>query len=306
MKKIIQLGTLFFLSLNLEILASEHACKISMKEKILVLSNSIENLHPVDFFTESNCQKETINQIAKLLIKVNGNLRQDSFHQTFPEELNGIKVEINQRSFQVVKLEELIFSNTRQINHKYFSVNNLRPVGNRSFIGLKKNQDVNIICQKCDSAGEKNIKIIYYDEQTNRDVTVWVTAVFLERTALLRSKRAIMTQSSDLEKNFELQTADVENPSEYFRDFERIKFYKTNKQIDEGELLKACDLIAMNLVNYNSPVKIIFKANNLRVQAEGISKQSGKIGDEIKVLNPKSKKELIGKITDFNTVEAQI
>jgi flagella basal body P-ring formation protein FlgA len=87
---------------------------------------------------------------------------------------------------------------------------------------------------------------------------------------------------------------------------ETLKFFKTNKPIKPGEILKKSDLNGSLLVKAGSNTEVIIENQLLKLKTTGISRNSGIYGDQVEVLNIQKNKKYVGKIIDINKIQVEI
>ena len=89
-------------------------------------------------------------------------------------------------------------------------------------------------------------------------------------------------------------------------DMESLKFYKTNKPIKAGEILKASDLNAINLVRAGLKTDVVLENQMVRIKTQGISRSNGTIGELVEVYHPQKNKKYLGKVIDINKVLVEL
>jgi flagella basal body P-ring formation protein FlgA len=94
--------------------------------------------------------------------------------------------------------------------------------------------------------------------------------------------------------------------TELITDFESLRFYKTNKPLRPGELLKRADLNAINLVKAGLKTEVIIENAVVRIKTEGISRNNGSLGDIVEVYHPQKNKKYQGKVVDINKVFVEL
>ena len=89
-------------------------------------------------------------------------------------------------------------------------------------------------------------------------------------------------------------------------DLEILKFFKTNKPIRAGELLKMSDLNPINLVKAGLKTEVILENSMVRIKTQGISRSNGAIGEVVEVFHPQKNKKYQGKVVDINKVLVEL
>ena len=89
-------------------------------------------------------------------------------------------------------------------------------------------------------------------------------------------------------------------------DVEMLKFYKTNKPLKAGEILKKSDLNAVNLVRAGLKTDVVLENQMVRIKTSGISRGNGTIGELVEVYHPQKNKKYLGKVIDINKVLVEL
>lgn len=87
---------------------------------------------------------------------------------------------------------------------------------------------------------------------------------------------------------------------------ETLKFYKTNKPLKTGELLRSSDLNALNLVKAGLKTDVILENQVVRIKTQGICRSNGTLGELVEVFHPQKNKKYQGKVVDINKVLVEL
>lgn len=88
----------------------------------------------------------------------------------------------------------------------------------------------------------------------------------------------------------------------YYTKVEDVLGKVVNKAVTEGTILYRHILWEPVVIEPGMPVTIRANVNGIQVTTEGVSRSKGRIGQRIRVLNSTSKKIIIAKVIDANTV----
>lgn len=273
-------------------------CTIKAYEKILIIAPNINESHLNDIFEQSDCSQEIQLKMGKLLVQINGSISEELFKSAFYEELKEHQVRLRPQTIEIVLLSKFI-QEKANLGQEY-SFQAIKSISGKQAIGFNRNHEVSVDCIQCSSTGEKNIKLNFQND------IQWLTAKIVERTKVLKAKMALPAQSVELDSKFTLEFTEVDSASQFFIDHEKLKFYSINKPLEKGNPLKTSDLVPLQLVKYGDTVSIVAQANNLQVQMEGIARQAGYIGQEVKIFNPRGNKEITGKLIGYKKVEVRL
>ena len=85
-----------------------------------------------------------------------------------------------------------------------------------------------------------------------------------------------------------------------------LKFYKLNKPLRPGELLRQSDLNPINLVKAGSKTEVIIENELIKLKTYGISRNNGGVGEFVEVFHPQKNKKYQGKVIDLNKVLVEL
>lgn len=89
-------------------------------------------------------------------------------------------------------------------------------------------------------------------------------------------------------------------------DLSSLRFYKLNKPLRSGDLLRKSDLNAQNLVRAGLKTDVIIENSLIRLKTTGISRSNGTIGELVEVFHPQKNKKYQGKVIDNNKVLVEL
>ena len=85
-----------------------------------------------------------------------------------------------------------------------------------------------------------------------------------------------------------------------------LKFYKTNKPLRTGEILKLSDLNAINLVRAGLKTDVVLENQMVRIKTQGICRSNGTIGELVEVYHAQKNKKYLGRVVDINKVLVEL
>lgn len=154
--------------------------------------------------------------------------------------------------------------------------------------------------------GVSTVEVRFNDDQ-GRLVRLWHVPVKLsiqERTTLASRDlpRGTQIQQSDLKEEW----IDASQLTDRPLDRAQAAGRTLRTAIRSGQPIFASQVDKDNLVQMGDRVRIIVTGKGLSVTGSGIAKESGQRGQTIRVLNPDSKREIYGVITDEKRVEVRL
>ncbi len=122
--------------------------------------------------------------------------------------------------------------------------------------------------------------------------------------------RQLPVVKHDLRRGDILRKTDVEFKEKELRVFhksvatiDRIRDARLKRDLKKGEILWANDLLRQKALRVGQSVKVHIGNENFRVSLNAIAKESGFVGDRVRVLNPQSNKILFAYVIGDGEVE---
>lgn len=265
-----------------------YACEIKTYDKIFKINKILDD----SVIKSSNCPSSIQNAFLDLVASGSGDIRAQHLSGVLAtSEYPSITVSPNQ--IHLASLAEALKAHFSSKSLHFSEVSALYP---HSALLIQDKSDLKFECKNCDSSGRKNIKVIAGAE------TIWIAATVKHRIKALKIKKNLSYHTPILTKNdFEVVESLAKDPSQLFTDLENIEFYKLNRNLVEGRVLKVHDLRPKNLISSGQKVQVQVTKNSIKLKTTGIAKRNGKFGDFIEIQNPKTKKIIMGKVTGHNT-----
>lgn len=277
-----------------------YACEIKAP-KAIIITDTVESYELKSAFKYQDCTDEQVKAFNLLLTDYSGTLNQRVLHA----ELNDNRIKLNQ-SFHISTLVTAI--NDRITLPKNWKIVDLKTIGQgSSFFSLNNEEHLQVACKNCNLTGTKNISFNIVDPISNTKESYWLTGEVAIAVEALVSKKNISITNQPLDKNhFEMKTVYSARPENFFTFTDKLPYYKANRPLREGQVVKFNDIGPLNLVNIGTPVQVKLNSHGLKLQSIGIPTRSGKLGEIIQLKNPKTNKIIVGKITNFNEVEVEL
>jgi len=207
-------------------------------------------------------------------------------------------ISLSPATIVVKSLQALVDEN---FTSKSLIIGKVTSLYGKSSLTLNDSDKISFDCNNCGSTGMKNIKFSINNKAR------WITAEFLIKTKAYKAKSGLSTMTPILiAKDFVEVNISDKGYIKYFNDIKNVRFYRLNKYLRKGDLIKAHDMSPKTLIKYGQRVSIAVKSGLINVKTIGMAKKSGKIGDFIEIQNLKTKKIILGKIVDFNKVMVEL
>lgn len=288
----------FFLVFNL---FAGNDCQITLPDKIVYQKNAhLNNFNNIyEDFKNTNCPHDVLKFTIDSLIQQNGIINTRHFTTLLNDEFPEKNISIYPEEITMVDFSTFI-KEKLQLNED-FEIQNLKFISNKQILKLQKFDDILVECQKCNNAGDKNVKITLNGQNS------WVSLKLLSKIQVYMANADISpNDQTPLTEKIIPEMIYVDNPTQFITTNEDLRYFKTNKRIQKNSAIKTTDLLPITLVTSGQLTKIQYDNNGIRVNGNAIAKKSGSKGQTIELYNPKNKKLILGKIIDFNTVKIEL
>lgn len=290
MKRILTLLTLI-LTVNVH---AKDACKIVSYNKIIKLNKLLDE----SIIKDTNCSQEVKNKFVDFVSGASGTLESKHLSHIFKMEYHK-EIELSPEVL-VVKTINDTFSELLKIPNN-LSLEKTTNLHSNSSLNLSPSDHIQVVCNDCETPGSKNIKLL-----VNKS-PIWFSVEIL-------SKRHGLVINSEINPYMKHLTSDMftktsiydDGRGHLFNDIDNIHFYKPNKKLTKGKILKTTDLTPITLVRSGQKIKVVLKGKTIALKSSAISRQSGRIGDFIEVYNQKTNKKINAQVIDFNTVMVEL
>ncbi|MCT4642335.1 MAG: flagellar basal body P-ring formation chaperone FlgA [Bacteriovoracaceae bacterium] len=243
------------------------------------------------FIKEKNgCSDQIIKRLRSLVNNSEGNLSKKSLEVYLQEK----DISLSPNQVYVYTLASYI---EQYFNIQNIKIKNAASLSGKTVIAFNNEDHIKLDCNNCALSGDKNIKM----NINNR--SIWLTAKVLKKQKIIVLKNNIgginrNIKSDDITESVVFTSS----PNNYFTDIKNIHFYKANRSLLAGHILKQHDLSARNLIKNGQYVTVEFNNNKVKVHVKARSLERGSLGQTIKLINPRSNKTIYGKIISKDKV----
>lgn len=278
--------------------SSAFACDISMPHRLIVLSNDPSGQSPVN---ATNCSEETLRVFHKTLTELEGRISAAQLTEMMAGK--GQIVKIDQHMVQVQNLKTFI---REQLSlPPGVHVKTTYAVNASNFLALAPGDQLQINCSACLWGTKQpiNVSIAGFDG-TRRDFVA--VADFGKMVRAFRLARPLNSFSEITVYDIKEEFTEAIPHTEFISDVQTLKYYKTNKPLKSGELLRLSDLNAINIVKAGLKTEVVLENSMVRIKTSGISRGNGAFGDIVEVYHPQKNKKYQGKVIDNNKVLVEL
>lgn len=273
-------------------------CFIKTAPVLLVIDS--KGALPQEAIIDSNCSERVQNQFVTLALNASGSLSEKRLNY-YLQRSSG-RVTLKPHLILIKQFADLIYTN---LNTSDMIAKNIKQLSNKKILRLSHDHEIKLSCDNCSKTGPQNIKISLQNSKEKKEL--WVSLELLRKRFALRLKRTLNPFTGSLSIGlFEKVEVPLNEGVALFTDIKNLKFYRTNKTIKKGDVLKISDLSPINLVQAGRKVEVNIKRNKLLLRTIGVSKSMGKIDDLVEVYNPKTRKKYLARIIDENKVMIEL
>lgn len=273
-------------------------CDLETFSKLIIVRASVND---TNYIKKTNCPAETIRSFGKIINSIEGKITSEHLNRILEEESSLNVIAMIPRQIEVTTLEKVINENLNLDNN--LVTKDINFVGTQSILALTEQDQISLECQQCEILGEHNIKINISNPLAASSQSYWARSQILKKITAYKTTEEVSTKTAEnFTSNLEATEIAVSKPELYLTDIKDLKFYRLNHSVKKGELIKLSDISPIVLVKTGSRVKVKIENKTLNLTSTSLANKSGVYGDSIELTNINSKRKLIGRITDFNTV----
>lgn len=205
--------------------------------------------------------------------------------------------------------ERLIIKNLNKITRQQLALQEniqVRSTHNSpSFIDFNSGDRLSIFCNGCLYGAKQNLilttrSLLGQVKQQNIEVD-FIT--YFKAYRLLTNTSAFSTINPD---QLELIQTEKIPHAELITDTDKLRFYRTNKPLKAGELLKMSDFSANKIIQAGVKSELILENHFVKIKTQGIPRSAASIGEMVEVYHPEKKKKYYGKVIDINKVHVEL
>lgn len=274
------------------------ACQVHLPEHLVVLGD-VSDFTPV--INHTGCEKEAMDEINKTLVSFEGKVTSFQFAEIL--KLKNHVVNIHPQVIQVQHLKHLIREQLHLPAGIHLRASEALNAAN--YLALSSGDKVEVECLGClyGSKQPLNVNIVSFDG-TQKSLTVRADFKKMVRAFRVQTFHPAFTELSSASLKEEL-VEEIPH-TDLLTDLETIRFYKLNKPVRAGELLKKSDLNALNLVRAGLKTEVVIENSLLKLKTHGICRSNGTLGEFVEVFHPQKNKKYLGKVVDINKVLVEL
>lgn len=291
MKIVLLITTLLFTSFAL-------ACEVALPHHLVIIGDNADLTKAIH---QQNCPEATISEINQILGSVEGKVTAAQLTTMFKIRNQDVNFEpsvVQVQQFRQIVRDQLILPSGVQLK-------NSEAMNAQNFISLSPGDRIEVQCIGClyGNGQSLNVNILGFDG-SQRSMTVRVDfKKMVKAYRLMSSMTAFSEVPTDMLKEEYVESIPH---TDLITDLTTLKFFKLNKPIKAGELLRQSDLNSINLVRAGLKTDVIIENELVRIKTQGISRSNGALGEIVEVFHPQKNKKYQGKVVDINKVLVEL
>lgn len=278
---------------------SAWGCDLKLPKHLVILGDDQNIQHS---FAAQGCSEAILNDLSQFLSQADGRLSPGQLLDVLETKGHlGVKLApypIKVEQFKNILKEQLSLP-------EGVHVKSSRSVNSSPFLALAPGDKVSVECPQCLFGSQQSVNV----HVSGFDGTQKSFLVLVDFKKMVRAYRTTSNfQSfSEVTSNYLKEVYVEEIPqTQLVTDATILKYYKTNKPLHNGELLKFSDLNAMNLVKAGLKTEVVLENQMVRIRTNGISRGNGTLGEFVEVFSPVKNKKYQGRVVDINKVLVEL
>jgi flagella basal body P-ring formation protein FlgA len=272
------------------------ACELKIPGRLLVAGPSTGTWP----FESKNCDSKHFNAVYEILHDQDGTISTQRLQAAVGDS---VTLKSDGESVRIENISHMIRRNFSDIGDAVLTVSSPFQ-GN--LIELSKTSEFILHCHPCQFNGEEVMRLNVRSFES-QEVDYSFQAKFNRQIVAYKARRNIAAFSTELTPEmFEQVKVAPAAYGQYLTDLGSLNYYKTNKPIRVGDVLKTSDLSPQTLVRAGDRVELIFENSHVILKSHALSRQNGGVGDQIEVWNQANGKKYRGTIIDKNRVQVTL
>ncbi len=272
------------------------ACELTIPARVLVTTTS-NGTWP---FANKDCTARQFDTVHEVLRDQDGSIPVARLQAAIGQD---IQINSDEKSVRIENISYLIRRSFTDVGDAGMAISN--PFQGH-LISLSKDSEFVLHCHPCQFNGEEVMRL-HVRSFMGGETDYSFQAKFSRYVHAYKTRRNINAFTSDLKPEmFEQARVPAAAYGQYLTDLSRLSFYKTNKTLRVGDVVRISDLVPQTLVKAGDRVELIFENSHVRVKSQALSRQNGGVGDEIEVWNQANGKKYHGTVIDHNRVRVDL
>ena len=274
------------------------ACEVHLPSHLVTLSDNV-NLH--DVMAHSDCSQKTLEAVNQTLMEIDGKISNFRFEEILKSKNEFVLIRPSQIKINhfknLVREQVTLPVGVHMGGHKTVNGNN--------FLTLEPGDQISVECIDC-VFGLNQVLLLKTSGIDGKNSLVPITADFRKMVKAYRISGFLPAFSEIVRHSLTEEYIESIPHTDLVTNIETLKYFKTNKPIKAGELLRQSDLNAINLVRAGVKTEVIIENELLKLKTSGISRSNGSLGQFVEVFHQQKNEKYQGKVIDINKVLVEL
>jgi flagella basal body P-ring formation protein FlgA len=274
------------------------ACEVYLPGHLLILGQTSSFEQSIK---QTECSAEAMQEINNTINSVEGKISSFQFAEILKSKNHDVTVQ--PAMIQVQHLGHLV--REQIMMPAGIQMRSSQAVNAQNYLVLSPGDRVQVQCPGCLFGSQQtlNVKVQAFD---GSDKALTVEANFKKMVKAYRVVGFHPAFSPITATSLKEEFVESIPHTDLLTNLETLRFFKVNKPIRSGELLRQSDLNAINLVRAGTKTEVIIENEHVRLKTEGISRSNGILGELVEVFHPQKNKKYLGKVIDINKVSVEL
>lgn len=287
-----------FFTAALIVSTSLFACEVHLPQHFVVIGDTVDLMSAA---THTGCPEHILKDVNETLRSVDGKITSFQLAGLLKTKNHEVLFQpnlVNVQHFKSLVREQLMLPAGVQLHSS-------QALNSPDFITLNDGESVEVECANCLFGMRQpiNVKITGIDG-TNKSMTV--TADFKKMVKAYRVTSFHPAFAEISTAALKEEYVEVIPQTELVTELETLKFFKLNKPVRAGDILRKSDLNALSLVKAGVKTEVIIENAMVKLKTSGISRSNGALGEFVEVFHPQKNKKYLGKVIDINKVLVEL
>jgi hypothetical protein len=274
------------------------ACEVYLPGHIVILGQTSSFEQSIK---HNGCSPEAINDINSTINSVEGKITSFQFSEILKSKNHDVAIQPS--LIQVQHLNHLV--REQILIPAGIQMRSSEAINAQNYIVLSPGDRIQVQCIDCLFGHQQalNVKVLGFD---GKDKSFTVRADFKKMVKAYRVLGFHPAFSPITATSLKEEFVESIPHTDLLTSLHTLRFFKLNKPMRAGELLRQSDLNALNLVRAGTKTEVIIENEHVRLQTEGISRSNGILGELVEVFHPQKNKKYLGKVIDLNKVSVEL
>lgn len=288
-----------FLSLILTLVSAQVlGCEVHLPEHLVILGN---NADLTSSATHTACTEEVLKELNDTLKSVDGKI--SHFQLSGLLKSKNFDVQVQPHLITVQHLKTLI--REQMMLPSGVHLNSSEAVNSPDFVTLNYGEKVEVTCPDCLFGSHQPLNVTVYAMDGNKKALT-VRADFKKMVKAYKAISFHPAFSGIEPSSLKEEYVEVIPHTDLVSNLETLRFYKLNKPLRPGELLRQADLNPLSLVKAGMKTEVVIENELVKLITSGISRSNGSLGEYVEVFHPQKNKKYQGKVIDINKVLVEL